>query len=210
MFLSKEEMLEKGVDSVLNREEIDKVIEKDWKLDYLTPRYSDERQQVHFICDFHSWIGERPDRIHGFPVSKKMKEILEQFNLHSYKFYEAKVLFQGKYHEYFLWEQYPNGIENYIDFKETFFQEKKIDDSFGDFFIKVNSIKELRKKRREYEWHSWSFKKLIIKPEFKEFDFMTMIYPYNMLISERLKNVLEEANLTGFEIKPFLVEFEYL
>ena len=59
-------------------------------------------------------------------------------------------------------------------------------------------------------WGSWGFNRAVMKPQFKTIDCMTMPYPYGILISERLKNALEDASLTGFEIKPFPVEFEYL
>ena len=90
MFLTKEEMKEKGVTSTLNRDEIDKVIIKDWKFDYLVPEHLND-DPVKFLCDFHDWIGKEPDRVHGYPVSKKMKEILDQFNIFpENKFYLIK------------------------------------------------------------------------------------------------------------------------
>ena len=49
-----------------------------------------------------------------------------------------------------------------------------------------------------------------MKPEFKKVDATKLAYPYINIISERLKNALEDANITGIEIKPFHVEFEYL
>ena len=196
--------------TVLNRKEIEKVIEKDWVLDYLIPRYTDEDDPVTFICDFHSWIGERPDRLLGYPVSKKMKQILEQFKLNTEGFYKAKVLFNNENHDYFIWEQYSGGFDKYVDFKHSTFCERTIEGGYGNIEIQVENEDHLRVMRREKKWHQWAFKRAVMKPEFKEVDATILAYPYINIISERLKNALEEANITGIEIIPFHVEIEYL
>ncbi|KAB1159596.1 hypothetical protein F7018_04620 [Tenacibaculum aiptasiae] len=60
------------------------------------------------------------------------------------------------------------------------------------------------------EWRDWGFERAVMKKEYKNIDAAKLAYPYGVLISERLKNALEEAKLTGFKITPFPVEFEYL
>ncbi len=210
MFLSKEEMKSKRVDSTLNREEIDKKIVKDWKFDYLEPEHYDD-SKVNFICDYHSWVGKQPDRVNGNPISQKMKEILEDFNIFpEKKFYNAKVLFQNKKYEYYIWEMNTDSFNTYVNFEHSTFCEVNRDGELGDDTIMVKNIDELRNSRMEKEWRQWSFKKAVMKPEYKDIDCAKLAYPYITIISERLKNALEEANLTGFEIKPFPVEFEYL
>ena len=195
----------------LNRKEIDKVVEKEWVLDYLIPRYTDEDDPVTFICDYHSWIGERPDRLSGYPVSRKMKEILEKYNLNTEGFYKAKVLFNEEYYDYYIWEQHSGGFDNYVDFDHSTFCEEKFGGEFGDDIIQVKNHEEIMSVSRQKDWfRGWLFKRAVMKSEFKEIDCMSMPYPYQTLISERLKNALEEANITGIEIEPFHVEFEYL
>ena len=194
----------------LNRKEIDKIIEKDWKLDYLEPEHLDD-SEVEFICDYHGWISKQPDRLSGDPISKRMKKILEQFNLNTKAFYEAKVLFNNKYHDYFIWEQYTGGFDKYVDFEHSTFCEKKFGGEFGDDIVRVKNYKELMAIENEKDWfRGWLFKRAVMKPEFKEIDATILAYPYINIISERLKYALEEANITGIEIKPFHVEFEYL
>jgi hypothetical protein len=203
---------EEGTVDIFNREEIDRVIVKDWKLDYLFPRYSDEEDEVEFICDYHSWIGERPDRIYGDPVSKRMKAILEQFNIDTEAFYEAKVLFQDTYHDYFVWAQNSAGFDKYVDLEHSTFCEMNWEGELGTDIVKVESGKHIMHVQTEKKWSDWAFKRAVMKPEYKEIDCSILFYPYINVISERLKNALEavEPALTGFEIKPFPIAFEYL
>ncbi len=212
MFLTKEEQVSRGVDSVLNREEIDKVIIKDWIFDYLEPEHMDD-SQVRFICDFHGWIGKQPDRVTGVPISKRMKEILERYTIFpEQKFYEAKVLFQGKYHEYFVWEMSDSSFNTFVDFEHSIFCEEKRGGELGEDTIKVKNQDELFDIEDEKDWRRWAFKRAFMKPEYRTIDSAKLAYPYGIVISERLKNALEQETppLTGFEIKPFPIEFEYL
>ena len=183
--------------------------EKNWVFDYLIPRYSDEDEQVEFICDFHYWIGEKPFVFIGYPISKKMKNILEKFNLYPNKFYEAKVLFENAYHDYFVWQHFMDGFDKYVDFEKSTFCERKLGGEYGKDIISVNNENQLRKFKREKKWHEWAFKNAVMIPEFKNIDCMALPYPYRTLISEGLKAALEEADITGIEIKPFHVELEF-
>ncbi|WP_431165786.1 hypothetical protein [Tenacibaculum halocynthiae] len=187
-----------------------KVYDKDWEFDYLFPRHSDEYEEVGFLCDLHGWIGDKPNYFYGFPISKKMKEIIGEFNLYPNKFYNAKVLFKEEFHEYYIWQLFLNGFDKFVDLEHSTFCEWDEMKKIGSEVFKFNNEEELTDAVMEKEWWDWGFERAVMKPEFKEIDCMAMPYPYGILISERLKNALEEAELTGFEIIPFPVDFEYL
>jgi len=202
---------------VKNREEFfdisghaNKIYDRDRKFDYLIPRYSDEYIRVDFLVDFHSWIGEKPSFFSGIPISKRMKEIVEHFNLYPNKFYDAKVLFNGEYHEYYVWQFFLDGFDKFVDLQNSTFCEWDNLRKIGSEFFNFESERELQKFVMENEWWDWGFERAVMKKEYKNIDAAKLAYPYGILISERLKNTLETAELTGFKITPFPVEFEYL
>ncbi|KAB1159594.1 hypothetical protein F7018_04610 [Tenacibaculum aiptasiae] len=183
---------------------------EDWNFDYLVPRHSYEYEVVNFICDFHDWIGDKPSYFSGVIISNEMKRIIEKFNLYPNKFYPAKVLFKGEYLEYFVWQFFLNGFDEFVDLDNSTFCEWKRGVKVGDVEVKVENIEELMDYEDDNEWWSWGFKRAVMKEKYKNIDAAKLAYPYGILISERLKNALEEAELTGFKITPFPVEFEYL
>ena len=180
-----------------------------WVFDYLVPEHLNDGM-VEFICDYHSWIVESPDYFRSFPVSKKMKEVLEKFNLYPNQFYKAKVLFEEELYDYFVWQQFLDGFDKFVNFEKSTFCEWDDMEKKGTNILQFKNIEEIIDYELEKEWWGWGFERAVMKPVFKEIDCMRMSYPYGALISERLKNALEAANLTGFEIVPFPVEFEYL
>ena len=139
-----------------------------------------------------------------------MKEVLERFNLYPNQFYEAKVLFEEELYDYFVWQFFLNGFDTIVDFDHSTFCEWNRYEKIGVEIHKFKNIDEITDYELENEWKYWGFERAVMKPVFKEMDCVYMPYPYGILISERLKNALEAANLTGFKIVPFPVEFEYL
>ncbi len=187
-----------------------KVFEENRDFDYLVPRYSDEYIKVEFLCDFHSWIGEKPSFFSGIPISKRMKEIVEKFNLYPNKFYDSKVMFRGEYHEYYVWQFFLDGFDKFVDLNHSTFCEWDNLSKVGTEVFSFKSERDLQRFVMQNEWWDWGFERAVMKDEYKEVDAAKLAYPYGILISERLKNVLENAELTGFKITPFPVEFEYL
>lgn len=191
-------------------EDANKIYDTDWEFDYLFPRYSDEYEEVEFLCDFHSWIGEKPSYFSGVPISKRMKEVVEKFNLYPNKFYKAKLLFKEEFHEYYIWQFFLDGFDKFVDLEYSTFCEWDEMRKVGKDVFKFNNERELQKTVMQKDWWDWGFNKAIMKPEYRKIDAAKLAYPYGILISERLKKALEEAELTGFKITPFPVEFEYL
>ncbi|WP_175578641.1 hypothetical protein, partial [Tenacibaculum aiptasiae] len=103
-----------------------------------------------------------------------------------------------------------DGFDKFVDLKNSTFCEWKRGEKIGEEIINVSNIDELLDYEDDNEWWSWGFKRAVMKEKYKNIDAAKLAYPYGILISERLKNALEEAKLTGFKISPFPVEFEYL
>ena len=175
---------------------------------YLVPRYFEDNKEVNFICDFNGWIGENPFN-YGFPISEKMKVILDKFRTFG-QFTKTKVLFKEELLNYNVLELNLDSFSSFVDFENSTFCEWDELKKIGEKSQKINNFNEILDIEVEKDWWGWGFDKAIMNPKFKDIDCIDMPYPYGILISERLKNALEEANLTGFEIKPFPVEFEYL
>ncbi|CAM1355945.1 hypothetical protein [Tenacibaculum halocynthiae] len=178
---------------------------------YFFPRHIDEYREVTRIEDYHGWIGACVNYSFNGPiVSKKMKKVLSRFNIYNSVFHKSKVIFKQNDYEYYVWELKGGGFDKYINFKNSTFCEWKRNKKIGIDYVKAEGEENLNDIEYTKGWRRWGFERAVMKPEFKEIDCMAMPYPYGILISERLKNALEEAELTGFEITPFPVEFEYL
>lgn len=192
---------------------VDRIHENKIEFDYLIPISIGNKIKITHICDFHDWLRESPSNMYSYVVSKRFKEVLNDFNLYPNQFYDAKVLFDFEFYPYFVWQLFRKGFNEFINFKHTLFceyefqEEKKI----GTETVKVSNLKEIRKLRRTKEWEDWGFDRLVMKPCFKEMD-CVWINRLGVVISERLKNAIEamQPEITGLEIKPCPVEFEYL
>ena len=189
-----------------------KVYDKDWEFNYLEPTHYDEFDDIKFICDLHSWIKSRPRRIMTYPISKRMKDVLDQFNLYPNKFYPAKVLFNKKLHEYYVWQFFLYSMDKFTNFEHSTFCEWGSRKKAENDIIKATSEDELDDISMNKDWRYISFDKAVMKPEFKNMDCVRLPFPLGIVISERLKNALEAVQpaLTGFEIIECPVEFEYL
>lgn len=187
------------------------VYEKGCEFNYLIPESIEVDEGEYIMGDIHDWIGEEPD-IYSFPISKKLKEILEQFNLNPNKFYDAKVLYNEEYLQYYVWQLFLNGFDTYIDLENSTFCEWKHLNKHGEENIKINSQEEIDNYSYDNNWRHYGFNKAIMKPEFRDIDCCYLPHPYGIVISERLRNALKIAQpaLTGFEIIECPIEFEYL
>jgi|GEM_PF-3945555 len=179
---------------------------EDTSFEGMIPEYIGENppEQVHTICDMHNFIREKPPGW-VYPVSKRFKELLEKFNIPNTRFYEGSVLWNQKEYPYYVWHLLTERYEQYVDFAKSFFVK-----TTGELYnkegeaVQANSIKELRTKLDSY---FWAFDKAVMKPEFGEVDVCEIEF-YGIVISERLKDSIEAAELTNIEITPCPVEFE--
>ena len=190
--------------------------DKNYEFDYLEPmEFGDGREEEHssVIYDYHSWLGESPLGAWLKPVSKQFKEILEQFNLGEYRFYKALVLFKEKKHEYFVLQIFDDFYQDFIDFEKTIFNNLNSSRNLGERKLETKqfrSIQEVIDYSRS-NWGSgvnWNYERVIMKPEFRALDLFTF-YKFGDIVSERLKNAIEEAGLTGMEFKELPIPIEF-
>ena len=186
--------------------------DKEYEFDYLTPEEGSEIQdEPRVIADYHMWIGRQP-RGGGFrPISKKFKEILEEHKQSDHRFYKAKVLFQGKFYPYFVWRILDEKYEEYIDFDKTLYNNLDLfRDQVHDELVvkKFKSHKEMED-YSDTNWdYTWNYERLVLKPNFRTLDYL-YIYRLGGIVSERLKQAIESAALTGIRFNPLPIPIEF-
>lgn len=155
----------------------------------------------------------------GIVISNKFKNFLSDFNIIPCRTYEMKIrdINNELVNEEYYW-MYPIRLVNEIDFAKTSSESNSViqyidENGFIDLRRQHNSL--LSEVERKFPLNnpekqlaiksiqvSTSPQKIFLKEEiaFKDFDFFGFKYDQNWYISEKLKNALEESNLTGFEI----------
>lgn len=159
---------------------------------------------------------------YGLTLSKKTKTVFEKFNLGINVFHDLGFAFDDETHtrldiNFFrlqIIKQYPMYL-NHINFSKSIWLTKDsypIDpeiEVFINTYVEYIRLKYLRKKIY--------FKKLVFKSTFsytfpdlfKLHELSTGLYSAKDLIcSERLKNAIENNQLTGFEFSEIEIEFE--
>ncbi|MDJ1470975.1 hypothetical protein QNI19_38925 [Cytophagaceae bacterium DM2B3-1] len=183
----------------------------------MIPMYIGDRpsERIHIICDLHSWIRRNPPGL-MYPVSVRFKELLEGFTLFYSRFYSGSVIwyedgnpYTEKEYPYFVWHLLTDKDVELIDFSSsTFGNYEFITSSWeSNEQIQVDGYKELLEKKEALDWSDWGFRRAVMKPEFREIDAIS-IHRYGIVISERLKEAIESAQLTNVSITPCPIEFE--
>lgn len=195
----------------------DKFFDKMYEFDYLTPINQGgdwyEEQPVLGIYHYHFWMCEAPFGGWLKPISKNLKEILEKFNLGEHRFYTAWVLFNGIKHPYFVMQILRNEYQKYIDFDKTLFNNLDSSRNIKDRVFETYSLQSVDaaseySRAKSGSGINWNYERIVMKPEFKEFDFFTF-YKLGDVVSERLKNAIEEAGLIGLEFKELPIPIEF-
>ena len=180
---------------------------------YLTPMYRGENKvEPDIIADYHAWVGKEPRRGYFRPVSKKLKELLSNFNLGEHRFYPAQVLLKGDLHPYYVFHLLYNSFTEYIDFSETVFNNlnsfKKLDAGKLER-MKFDSFEEMQA-YSDLNWnYNWNYDRLVLKSNFRELDYCYMLNIDGDLISERLKEKIEQDGITGIKIEQLSIPIEF-
>jgi len=193
----------------------DQFFDQMYEFDYIEPMNVGgdwhEDQPVLGIYHYHMWIGEAPFGGWLKPISKDLKEIFEKFNLGEHRFYPAWVLFQGIKHPYFVMQILQNLYKQYLDFDKTIFNN--LDSSRNlinsEFQTRhFDSIEEVENYSKEHWNWDYNYERIVMKPEFKVLDFFRF-YLLGDVVSERLKNTIEEAGLVGMEFVELPIPIEF-
>lgn len=141
----------------------------------------------------------------AYLVSPKLRDLIEQFEISQpYRFYPAKLLYQGEKLDYFLFQFgsfiHPNYAESSYKFKqkEGVFKGEKIDiKNKSDFYELFNKTYD--------EGDFMTFAERVFDHQYDLF-----ISDQPILISSRMKEALEQANISGIwyeDLKDFTVGF---
>lgn len=162
----------------------------------------DVPEEPHVLCDMHSWVENSPPAL-VHPLSPRFRDLLYMFNIPDVRFYKGSVLWKGTEYEYYvmhilLLEQ------KYIDFEYSSFVKANYrgEKMLGEP-IRGNNIEEVYEKLGS---KLVTFERAVMLPEFRNID---MYFFNGILITERLKNAIETANLTGVKITECPIEFEF-
>jgi len=190
-----------------------KFYDHDYEFDYLVPKaFGDPEPEAEIIADYHMWHGEHTPRGGTTSVvSAKFGDILKSFNLTASKFYRARVLFKGDFHPYYVWQVLQDEYKPYVDFELSEFNNLNFSRKLKNMDLEVrkfSSFDELHAYRKEHWKRKWNYERLVMKPGFREIDF-SMLPNLHFIVSERLKDALEEADLLGVGFAELPVEIEF-
>lgn len=144
----------------------------------------------------------------GFLISKKLKILLENFNLANHKFYPAKVYYKRDYYDYY-WIHIISKLSDAVDYKNSVFfiylnysQHLEYIDIFSleDLYLKRNKIKE---KYAGKTVTIWAEKISLNKNFVTKLDLFDIgVFDSDYYVSEILKNAIEKNKITGTLLEP--------
>ena len=155
------------------------------------------------LCDVHMFIGEASRLSICWFVSEKLRLLFAKFNLSiPNHFYPSKLLYKGEMLDYYIFQFTGNLVYkqtlDYVDYPASAFwnPEKKTDIIVSD---KYNFLSEWDRVYKENNSIAKiiQFKKLVFKEHLDFFPIGTLMK--DNIISEKLKNAMEENGIEGFE-----------
>lgn len=129
-------------------------------------------------------------------ISSKFKEVLEQFNLPYIQFIPVHIYQEDNHFEY--WAPYMplHYREDSIDIEKTTFRKMWINRLKPKEYIEINNINEYQTS------NFFEPEDLYFNDKFDiGLDFFKSLFCYGFIVSERLKDAIIEAKLTGIVIK---------
>lgn len=158
--------------------------------------------------DFLSTVGAN----HGFMVTHRLKQILEEHRLPPCAFYPIKVHSKDGTRDYFWFHFMSSDFWKWIDRKKSKLylrsilpdKRKDIIDE-ADLFLSPEELVNLSRnipRMTDFYWEE-----LYFNPTFPNLDIVKIPSPgLNIIMSEKLLKTFQEAGITGYEIKDFCVQ----
>lgn len=154
------------------------------------------------LTDSYDFIG-KGSRIPGWLISKKLKKLFQTFKIaEPHFYYSSKLLYKGKKLDYYIFQfsgdNFLIPLVGYIDFNESLFFDPNQKTNFKianmeDLIFQTKKIL----KESGYEVISIPIRKLVLN---SSLDFFAMqSFLGDNIVSERLKQTIEESSITGFE-----------
>jgi hypothetical protein len=169
-------------------------------LDYFFLQSFDKKEFWEWIlCDVYSFT-HNAGWIRGWFISQKLKLLLDNFNLpNPYYFYPSKLLYKGEKLDYcifqFTGDLTYKEIAKYIDYKKSRFLNPSTN-AIVDF-VDIDDYSQQSNYLHFEKKIDLVLKKIVLE---KEFDFFpTRTFLKDDLVSEQLKNAMEENGIEGFE-----------
>lgn len=144
---------------------------------------------------------------HGLLISQRCKEIFEKFKVNG-DFYNATIYRLDEKRSYnFLW--YKSGAKSKINIKASVFIEyQSIEELYGET-IPIEDYEDYKVKFRKLyaEKEKWDIVPKTL--QFKEHFDITPAFRIGLICNEKVKNAIEENQLTGFLFNPLDVEIVF-
>ncbi len=141
-------------------------------------------------------------------MSPKAKAVLEQFDLCTHRFYPLGLYKRKIKYDYFLLH-IASAYSDYVDYERTSFVEQNFINGYKSKSFFVKSKKEFWERREKVEnekgisWGIWGDRIVMSKDFIPKLDFFEIcILDGSTYVSERLKEAIENAGLTGWEFTP--------
>jgi len=147
------------------------------------------------LCDLMS---QATISANGLIVSDKLKLILESLNTIPFKVYPFKLEAEGIFYNY-NWIHYVwNSNIDYVDFPNTEFNITE----FGEIIepVSIRSYSDLLEKQTKLGFIKMIYGNCISLKRL-EFDLFTVPINGGLIISEKVKNLIEQSSLTGINIR---------
>lgn len=144
----------------------------------------------------------------GLLVNKKVREIFDQHNLMSHKYYPVEIEAKGDILHYeFLQIFDEKNLNEYINFEKSSFKWFSFTEEIENSPVKLKSYKEyLDKRSTQGIFNTIAVVDLVLTNKFSKdldvFTFSPIMGGGEFFISERLKDALEANNISGIKYHP--------
>lgn len=155
------------------------------------------------LQDFYRWSKFCP-KGEFFVITKKLKEIFDQYKIQMHALYKAELNYQKKvYADHFVMQLLEYPLRNMLDFENTLFENSKRRSKrlppIKKEGITISSWEDILPTIKEKGWINFNIQKWAVKDLFWETDLM-FLDRYGIVISEKLKSHLIESDITGVNI----------
>jgi hypothetical protein len=140
--------------------------------------------------------------VDGFIINKKLRNIFQQHITCKCQYYPTCIKVKNNFYDDYFFMHVVSDLPDYIDYEKTPFFIKEYGDDLGS--VKVNSKTEYESFNKQLEGMKFlsSNKPNLKKEIIGQYDlFVETHFKYSFYISEKLKNTLLEAKITGISFE---------
>jgi hypothetical protein len=134
----------------------------------------------------------------GILCNSKMLNVLNKFNIHEFRIFDAELYFKGEKHNYFWIHLICKDVDQIIDYKKSKFNLSKYRLEVGE---EVNFLSSKEAKKIKHENDSYLLPTKIVLKENQNLDLFFLPITYDIIISDDLKREIEKNKLIGITIK---------